>query len=345
MQLYIDGVKAGQRALSVAPQITNNYSLVFGAAANGTASFFKGYIDEISIYNGVVIPNPKSTPSPPDFVSPHPSPVVSPFPTPPPGWSGSSCGSSCSNDGDCTNPSTSGAVTWCNPATNLCENRFCPAGKTIAGAQCNCATGLTCGQSCVGGKTCADGVSRCGFVTPPLCVAGSGTPVEFCLPLAAHNGYGLGVCNNINASYLIGTVGQTGIPPLSQQDVWAACMPQGSFASPSPISSTLPTPVPSPLMCIGASCTSNTVDYKYGSHVSCSMTPITNSLETLSYEGQCHTLRGGTTIETVSLTPTLPGSPVFQPFILSHASADLNCMFRVCTTNAQNVPTCSPWGQ
>lgn len=339
----IDPQNGVARYAKAAPlSISNIYRLVFGASNSGASEFYSGYLDEIAIYKTKIVPPaPSAIPSPTPKVSATAIPVSSPA---------GLCGQSCQSDKDCANPSTSGASVWCNPTSKICENRNCPAGSTISGSACSCRRGQTCGERCgpsVGNKLCTDGVSECGFISAPnQCAASEGSSTkQFCLPTAPKNGYSRAVCTGFPAYYLIGPSGQTGSPPLTQRDIWTACMPQGYFASPSPSivpSPVLPTATPVPLMCISASCTSNTNPIKYGSSVSCSVSSATGA--NLRYEGQCTLKRNDTLIQNINLTPTLTGSPIFQPFTISHANAQLSCVFRVCTINSSNVQTCSPWG-
>jgi hypothetical protein len=141
------------------------------------------------------------------------------------------CGDTCQSDSDCKNPSAAGIPVICNPTTKICENSQCPAGQTVPGANCTCNAGRSCGQTCgasVG--LCGDGISECGFITTSnQCLANEGnTAYQFCLPTAsflaiANNNYTVGACSGIQAKYLINQSGQSGSPPLTQQNVMEAC--------------------------------------------------------------------------------------------------------------------------
>lgn len=362
MSIYVDGILDGTQSTRTYPNVitmTNSRSLIIGASLNGTRNFFNGYIDEVKVYKSVVQPD-RSSPTP----VPSASPLVSATPTPSPfvypsGAGGAVCGASCQKDADCINPSTSGALTWCNPGTHVCENKVCSQlGKaTTPGAACDCVGTRVCGQSCGtpaypgSAGQCNDGVSECGFLTTAnACSANDqNNSVKYCLPIVPKSGYSRGLCTGSTSSYLKNPTGNSGIPPLSAYDVFLACNGTSVFATPSP-SPLLPTPsptpklatpTPTPLMCIAASCVSNTGALKYGAQLSCNVTPVSQS--GAFYEGQCSVKRSGTLIQSFNLTPTLGGSPVFQPFTISHANATYDCVFRVCVTNL-NTTACSAWG-
>jgi len=147
------------------------------------------------------------------------------------------CGGTCNTDADCKNPSPAGVTVWCNPTNKICESKFCPTGQTQPGANCQCNAGRTCGQSCgasVG--LCNDGVSECGFITNPnQCLGAEGnTSKQFCLPKNPGQGYTVARCSGIAANYLKGPNGETGTPPLTQQDVIDACNPAVASPTPSP---------------------------------------------------------------------------------------------------------------
>lgn len=141
------------------------------------------------------------------------------------------CGEACSSDSECYPTGANGATERC--INGVCQNTAC-VGKTIPGRNCDCSNLNACGQPCGAKVGLCQGGSQCGFITTAYqCLPAEGDLTkQYCLPLSPNNGYKTAQCSGIATIYLINPAGQSGTPPLTQQDVLQACAPQ---ATPAPI--------------------------------------------------------------------------------------------------------------
>src|SRR5260221_844847 len=110
-----------------------------------------------------------------------PPPGPPPPPPPPPPPQASCQGGTCTTDSSCKAPANGGVAVCRN---GKCENRDCPAGKTIPGANCDCGVaGRVCGQTCgasVG--LCGDGKSTCAFMGRSCSGNEYSNPPTTCIP-------------------------------------------------------------------------------------------------------------------------------------------------------------------
>ncbi len=133
------------------------------------------------------------------------------------------CGDTCTTDSDCVSSGTApNTPVGCRGGT--CQNLNC-VGKTEPGTICGCNTANACGQPCGASVGLCQAGSECGFITTASqCLAAEGnTTKQFCLPTTPGNGYTVSRCSGIAANYLVNPSGQSGTPPLTQQDVITAC--------------------------------------------------------------------------------------------------------------------------
>lgn len=155
------------------------------------------------------------------------------------------CGYPCNADSDCAlaaasrpyNPITVKCVVAPGETTKTCQNIQCinqnPPGRTIPGANCSCSAAKVCGEPC-GDRTglCGDGRSSCGHLTTAAQCSISpyygNDNYQYCLPSNnnnAYNGYKVARCTSIPENYLQNPTGESGSPPLTNEDVLKACMP------------------------------------------------------------------------------------------------------------------------
>ena len=133
---------------------------------------------------------------------------------PPPPPSQLSCGSPCTSNAQCRNPSPTGATVQC--IGGFCVNTNCPTlsgpSYTVPGANCDCGGNpQQCGQQCGGAfGLCAPGQGDCTFVvSQPICFQSGWQNNTYCAN--TYNGYTRPWCSDGigTASYLLGPGGQT----------------------------------------------------------------------------------------------------------------------------------------